>query len=63
MRRLINLAHSDSAALKILAAGNMRFFLTDFPDLEEAAIDTIYDLCEDSSSEVRPGSLPALVFS
>lgn len=32
----------------------MRFFLKDFPDLEEAAIDAIYDLCEDSSAQVRP---------
>ncbi|KAF9452359.1 hypothetical protein P691DRAFT_234508 [Macrolepiota fuliginosa MF-IS2] len=52
-RRLIDLAHSENAGLKILAAGNIRFFLTDFPDLEEAAIDAIYDLCEDSSPKVR----------
>jgi len=36
----------------MLAAENIRFFLIDFPDLEEKAIDAIYDLCEDSSSEV-----------
>lgn len=53
LRCLINLAHSDSASLKTLAAENIRFFLNDFPDLEEEAIDAIYDLCEDSSSEVR----------
>lgn len=52
-KRLIHLAHSQHVSLKILAAGNMRFFLSDFPDLEEAAIDAIYDLCEDSSSRVR----------
>jgi hypothetical protein len=51
---LIHLAHSQHAPLKILAAGNMRFFLKDFPDLEEAAIDAIYDLCEDSSAKVHP---------
>ncbi|KXN90634.1 Apoptosis inhibitor 5-A [Leucoagaricus sp. SymC.cos] len=31
----------------------MRFFLTDFPDLEETAVDAIYDLCEDPSPKVR----------
>jgi hypothetical protein len=53
LSRLINLTQSDSISLKILAAGNIRFFLTDFPDLEETAIDAIYDLCEDSSSKVH----------
>ncbi|KAJ3563311.1 hypothetical protein NP233_g9020 [Leucocoprinus birnbaumii] len=53
LERLINLAHSDSVAYKILAAKNIRFFFTDFPDLEESAVDAIYDLCEDPSSEVR----------
>jgi len=57
LRHLINLAHSDSAGLKILAAENIRFFLIDFPDLEEKAIDAIYDLCEDPSSEVRGGEM------
>ncbi|KAF5355055.1 hypothetical protein D9756_005246 [Leucocoprinus leucothites] len=53
LKRLINLAHSESTSLKILAAKNIRFFFTDFPDLEEEAVDAIYDLCEDSSPEVR----------
>ncbi|XP_006461062.1 hypothetical protein AGABI2DRAFT_185359 [Agaricus bisporus var. bisporus H97] len=53
LKRLISLVHSPHTPLKILAAGNMRFFLKDFPDLEEAAIDAIYDLCEDSSAQVR----------
>lgn len=54
LKRLIHSAHSQYAPLKILAAGNMRFFLKDFPDLEEAAIDAIYDLCEDSAAQVYP---------
>jgi len=36
----------------MLAAENICFFLIDFPDLEEKAIDAIYDLCEDPSLEV-----------
>ena len=50
--RLIDLTHSPHPELKILAAQNLRFFLLDFPQLEEAAIDAIYDLCEDQSSKV-----------
>ena len=50
--RLINLTHSPHPGLKILAAQNICFFLLDFPQLEEAAIDAIYDLCEDQSSKV-----------
>jgi hypothetical protein len=38
--------------LKILAAGDIKYFFKDFPDLEETAINAIYDLCEDQDSEV-----------
>ncbi|TFK74260.1 hypothetical protein BDN72DRAFT_760050 [Pluteus cervinus] len=52
-KKLINLIHSPHPSLKIFAAGNIRYFFTDFPDLEETAINAVYDLCEDQSSQVR----------
>jgi hypothetical protein len=52
LKRLIDVIHSPHPSLKILAAQNIRFFFTDFPELEEAAINAVYDLCEDQSSMV-----------
>jgi len=49
---LIELTHSRHSSLKIIAAGDIKHFFRDFPDLEEAAINAIYDLCEDQDSEV-----------
>lgn len=53
LQKLIDLAHSSSAHFKILAAQNIKFFFADFPDLEEDAINAVYDICEDQSSKVR----------
>ncbi|KAF9461262.1 hypothetical protein BDZ94DRAFT_820535 [Collybia nuda] len=53
LKRLIDLIHSPHSNLKILAAQNIRFFFNDFPELEEVAINAVYDLCEDQSSKVR----------
>ncbi|KAF6761162.1 apoptosis inhibitory protein 5-domain-containing protein [Ephemerocybe angulata] len=50
---LIRTTHSASTTLKILAAKNIQFFFKDFPELEEQAINAVYDLCEDQDSEVR----------
>lgn len=30
----------------------MQFFIKDFPDLEDEAINAVYDLCEDQVSQV-----------
>jgi len=54
---LIDLTHSVHPSLKILAAGEIRHFFKYFPDLEEAAINAIYDLCEDHDPEVGPSSV------
>ncbi|KAK0194890.1 hypothetical protein F5146DRAFT_1132309 [Armillaria mellea] len=53
LQKLIDLAHSSSAHFKILAAQNIKFFFADFPELEEDAINAVYDICEDQSSKVR----------
>jgi Apoptosis inhibitory protein 5 (API5) len=49
----IKLAHSPHTSLKRLAAMNIARFFKAFPDLEEDAINAIYDLCEDQDPNVR----------
>jgi len=39
-------------ALKKIAAGNITKFFKDFPELDEDAINAIYDLCEDHDPKV-----------
>ncbi|KAG6874454.1 hypothetical protein C0995_010362 [Termitomyces sp. Mi166 len=53
LKRLIDLTHSPHPNLKIIAAQNISFFFTDFPELEEEAINAVYDLCEDQTPSVR----------
>ncbi|KAL0956935.1 hypothetical protein HGRIS_003037 [Hohenbuehelia grisea] len=53
LKRLIELTHSTHPSLRIHAAEGIRFFFNDFPDLEEEAINAVYDLCEDQSQRVR----------
>ncbi|KAG6900547.1 hypothetical protein C0993_009124 [Termitomyces sp. T159_Od127] len=53
LKRLIDLTHSPHPNLKILAAQNIGAFFTDFPELEEEAINAVYDLCEDQTPSVR----------
>ncbi|KAF8644795.1 hypothetical protein AX16_008257 [Volvariella volvacea WC 439] len=43
-----------------MAAGNIPSFFTDFPDLEEDAINAVYDLCEDQQDEVRINGYAAI---
>ena len=50
---LIELTRIGAPPLKIVAAQQISRFLDDFPDLEEDAINAVYDLCEDSLTEVR----------
>ncbi|KAI6010504.1 apoptosis inhibitory protein 5-domain-containing protein [Pisolithus marmoratus] len=54
-RELIHLVHSPQTSLqsKSYAAGQIPRFFNDFPDLEEEAINAVYDLCEDHDSKVR----------
>jgi hypothetical protein len=48
----IHLSRSPHASLKRLAAVNIVKFFKAFPDLEEEAINAIYDLCEDQDQNV-----------
>ena len=50
---LMRATRSSSTVLKTLAADNIQHLFQDFPDLEEQAINAIYDLCEDQDQEVR----------
>ena len=47
------MAHASEASLKKLAAENIPKFYKYFADLEEDAINAIYDLCEDPEPKVR----------
>lgn len=51
--RLIDLAHSQHSALKIVAAGGIKHFIAEIPELEDDAINAVYDLCEDPVSKVQ----------
>ncbi|KAI6021545.1 apoptosis inhibitory protein 5-domain-containing protein [Pisolithus microcarpus] len=54
-QELIQLVHSPHTSLqsKSYAAGQIPRFFNDFHDLEEEAINAVYDLCEDQDSKVR----------
>ncbi|KAF8444883.1 hypothetical protein L210DRAFT_3531311 [Boletus edulis BED1] len=52
-QELITLTHSRNPLLKSYAAAHIHVFFNDFPDLEEDAINAVYDLCEDHDSKVR----------
>ncbi|TRM70186.1 apoptosis inhibitory protein 5-domain-containing protein [Schizophyllum amplum] len=58
---LIELTRIGASPLKIVAAQQIPRFLDDFPDLEEDAINAVYDLCEDSLTEVRVEGYKAIV--
>ena len=70
LERAIELSRSSHAPLKRLAAVNVAKFFKAFPDLEEDAINAIYDLCEDQDQNVcimlprfiSPGVDPHLFF-
>ncbi|KAJ7467035.1 hypothetical protein FB451DRAFT_1259934 [Mycena latifolia] len=58
--KLIELTRKPSPSLKILAAKNIPDLFNDFPDEEEAAINAVYDLCEDQSTIVRKAGYDAI---
>lgn len=60
MKRLIDLTHSPYPSLKIIAAEHMQYYIKDFPELEDEAINAVYDLCEDQVSQVSPVFLVVL---
>ncbi|KAH9957988.1 apoptosis inhibitory protein 5-domain-containing protein [Russula compacta] len=57
----IKLSHSPHTSLKRLAAVNIPVFFKAFPDLEEEAINAIYDLCEDQDQNIRIQGYQAVV--
>ncbi len=63
MSHAIKLAHSPHTSLKRMAAINIAKFFKAFPDLEEDAINAVYDLCEDQDPNVRvsPEQIPSTV--
>ena len=52
LKRLIELTNSPSSQLKTIAAQNIKLYIKDFPELEDDAINAVYDLCEDSDQKV-----------
>ena len=53
LKKLIDLVHSPHSSLKSFAANNIKFFIKEFPELEDEAINAVYDLCEDQDPKVR----------
>ncbi|KAJ7090917.1 hypothetical protein B0H15DRAFT_249294 [Mycena belliarum] len=62
LNKLIEVTRTPSASesLKILAAKNIPALFNDFPDQEEAAINAVYDLCEDQATIVRKAGYDAI---
>lgn len=58
LKRLIELTHSPHSQLKIIAAQNIKLYIKDFPELEDDAINAVYDLCEDPDQKVRVYKAP-----
>ncbi|KAN0138268.1 Apoptosis inhibitory protein 5 (API5) domain containing protein [Lactarius tabidus] len=57
----IKLAHSSHTSLKRMAAFNIAKFFKAFPELEEDAINAVYDLCEDQDPNIRIEGYKAIV--
>ena len=45
--------HSPYSSLKSFAANNIKVFIKEFEDLQDDAINAVYDLCEDQDPRVR----------
>ncbi|KAJ7646592.1 hypothetical protein FB45DRAFT_890848 [Roridomyces roridus] len=60
LNKLIDLTHTGYTPWKTLAAKNIPELFNDFPEQEEAAINAIYDLCEDQSATVRKEGYEAI---
>ncbi|KAJ7049970.1 apoptosis inhibitory protein 5-domain-containing protein [Mycena amicta] len=60
LTKLIDLTHEGNSNFKTLAAENIPKLLNDFPDLEEDAINAVYDLCEDQAASVRKAGYNAI---
>ncbi|EKM48038.1 uncharacterized protein PHACADRAFT_214979 [Phanerochaete carnosa HHB-10118-sp] len=60
LKRLIDAVHSSYSSLKTVAAQNIKYFIKDFPELEDDAINAVYDLCEDQDQKVRKDGYRAI---
>lgn len=45
--------HSPYSSLKSYAANNIKLFIKEFEELQDDAINAVYDLCEDQDPRVR----------
>ncbi len=50
---LIELAHTEDASQRILAVHHIKNYISEFSDIEEDAINAVYDVCEDTVGRVR----------
>ncbi|KAJ3538874.1 hypothetical protein NM688_g6450 [Phlebia brevispora] len=60
LEKLIALVHSPYSSLKSIAAGNIKWFIKEARDLEDDAINAVYDLCEDQDPRVRKDGYRAI---
>ncbi|KAF7790046.1 hypothetical protein EIP86_000995 [Pleurotus ostreatoroseus] len=60
LRKLIALVHSPYSSLKSFAANNIKVFIKEFEDLQDDAINAVYDLCEDQDPRVRKDGYRAI---
>jgi hypothetical protein len=51
--QLIHLAHSPHTNIKSIVSEGIPKYIKYFPDLEDDAINAVYDLCEDPEQQVR----------
>ncbi|KAF7315966.1 hypothetical protein MIND_00113400 [Mycena indigotica] len=60
LNKLIECTRTGHPTLKTLAAENIPKLLIEFPELEEDAINAVYDLCEDQTASVRKSGYGAI---
>ena len=53
LKCLISTAQATDPTLKKIVTEKVKDFFVDFPDLQDEAINAIYDLCEDQDQSVR----------
>ncbi|THH02961.1 hypothetical protein EW145_g6651 [Phellinidium pouzarii] len=52
-RRLLSLAQVKNAAHKKMVTEKVKDYFVDFPDLQDEAINAVYDMCEDQDQTIR----------
>ncbi|KAH8116616.1 hypothetical protein DFH11DRAFT_1221980 [Phellopilus nigrolimitatus] len=59
-KRLLGFAHAEDALHKKLVTEKVKEYFVDFPDLQDEAINAVYDLCEDQDQEIRIAGYSAI---